>query len=225
MRSHAHLVAAVAILGLLCACSHPPAAEPSTPAYSQKLPFDRQPRTTGVSPTQSVIPSTSKLPEGTPIRVHLQNVLSSASAHAGDSFSAIIDEPIAIDGQTVVAGGATATGRVLEAKPSSTPPGSPLEPGYLRIVLVTLNVGPRPVMIETSSIFLKGGSREDRNAPHSSASVSARKGTHKDKNKDKNKDIVLNVDRRLNFRLAQAVELQYLNNLPSNVGRTVTLPQ
>ncbi len=221
MRLHVHLVAALAILGLLCACSRPPGDGSSTSADSQKLPFDRPPRTTGVSPTQSLIPSTANLLEGTPIRVRLQSALSSASAHAGDSFTAIIDEPIAIDGQTVVASGTTATGRVLEAKPSSRPPGGSPEPGYLRIVLVTLNVGPRPVMIETSSIFVKGRSREDRNAPASAASGAARKGTHK----DKNEDIVLSIDRRLNFRLAQAVELQYLNNVPGNGGRTVTLPQ
>lgn len=180
------------ILSLLCACGRPPADTASNSADSQKLPFDRQPRSTGISPSQSLLPSTTKLPEGTPIPIRLESALSSASSHAGDTFSATIDEAVAIDGQTLVARGTPATGRVLEAKPSA---GS-TEPGYLRIVLVSLNVGGRAVMIETSSIFAKGGSREERNPATGAASGATQK------------DIVFGVDRRLNFRLAQTVDLQ-----------------
>jgi hypothetical protein len=85
---------------------------------------------------------------------------------------------------------------VLEAKPSGRSVESALEPGYLRIVLVSLNVGGRPVMIETSSIFAKGGSREERNPATGAASGASQK------------DIVFGIDRRLNFRLAQTVDLQ-----------------
>src|ERR1019366_968438 len=158
MQSHAHRVAIVLLmLSLLCACSRPPADNASNSADSQKLPFDREPRSTGISPSQSLIPSTTKLPEGTPIPIRLQNALSSASSHAGDTFSATIDEPVVIDGQTLVDRGTPATGRVLE-------------PGYLRIVLVSLNIGGRPVAIETSSIFAKGGSRDERNPAAGAAS-------------------------------------------------------
>jgi hypothetical protein len=106
-----------------------------------------------------------------------------------------------IDGQTLVARGTPATGRVLEARPSASPRGhsraSSAEPGYLRIVLVSLNVGGRPVMIETSSIF-DSGSREERNSAPGTASSASQK----------DKDIVFGVDRRLSFRLAQTVDLQ-----------------
>jgi hypothetical protein len=194
------------MLSLLWACGRPPADDVASSA-SQKLPFDRQPRSTGISPSQSLIPSTTKLPEGTTLPIRLQSALSSASSHAGDSFNATIDEPVVIDGQVLVARGTPAIGRVLEAKASTSSLGSSLgssfEPGYLRIVLVSLNVGGKTVMIETSSIFAKGGSREDRNSANSAASGASEKGKH-----DKDKDIVIGVDRRLNFRLAQAVDLQ-----------------
>ncbi|MBZ5666055.1 MAG: hypothetical protein LAO30_15750 [Acidobacteriia bacterium] len=173
-------------LSFLCACARPPAENANSP-NSQNLPFDRQ-RSTGVSPSQSLIPSTTKLPEGTPIPIRLQSAVSSASSHAGDTFQAIIDEPVVVDGQTLVPPGTPATGRVLEAKPSQRS----LEPGYLRIVLVSLNVDGKPVMIETSSIFAKGGSRESR-APATGVGQ---------------KDVVFSVDRRLSFRLAQSVDLQ-----------------
>jgi hypothetical protein len=205
------LTSVLLTLSLLCACGHPPADDAASSA-SQKLPFDRQPRSTGISPSQSLIPSTTKLPEGTTIPIRLQSALSSASSHAGDSFNATIDEPVVIDGQILVARGTPAIGRVLEAKASASSRGtslgssieSSLEPGYLRIVLVSLNVGGKTVMIETSSIFAKGGSREDRNSATSTASGASQKS----KDKDKDKDIVIGVDRRLNFRLAQAVDLQ-----------------
>jgi hypothetical protein len=187
-------------LSFVCACSRPPAASDDNASNSgtQKLPFDRQPRSTGVSPSQALVPSVTKLPEGTPIPIRLGSTLSSARSRAGDAFSATLDEPVVLDGQTLIESGTAATGRVLEAKPSV---GS-LEPGYLRIVLVSLNVGGRRVMIETSSIFAKGGSREERK-PAADVASGARQ-----KDREKDKDIVLATDRRLNFRLAQTIDLQ-----------------
>jgi len=213
MPSHANRIAIILLtFSLLCACGRPPAENASNSAESQKLPFDRQPRSTGIAPSQSLTPSTTRLPEGTPIPIRLESALSSASSHAGDTFSATVDEPVMIDGQTLVARGTAATGRVLEAKPSASSPGNSresslgrsLEPGYLRIVLVSLNLGGRQVMIETSSIFAKGGSREERNPATGAASGTATK----DRDRDRDKDIVLGPDRRLNFRFAQTVDLQ-----------------
>ena len=205
------LMLVLLMLSLICGCGRPTSdsgGSASNSADSQKLPFDRQPRPTGISPSQSLIPSATKLPEGTPIPIRLQSALSSASAHAGDSFSATVDEPVVIDGQTLIDRGTPATGRVLEAKPAANSPGRSLErspaPGYLRIVLVSLNIGGRPVMIETSSIFAKGGVREERN-PSTGAASGARR---KDKDRDKDRDIVFGIDRRLTFRLAQTVDLQ-----------------
>ncbi|HEX7425000.1 MAG TPA: hypothetical protein VF311_14100 [Terriglobales bacterium] len=198
-----HRIAIVLLmLSLLCACGRPAGENSSNSADSQKLPFDRQPRPTGISPSQSLVPSATKLPEGTPIPIRLQSALSSRSSRAGDIFSATLDEPVVIDGETLIARGTPATGRVLEAKPSGRSRGSSLEsslePGYLRIVLVSLNVGGRSVMIETSSIFAKGGSREERNPATGAASGASQK----------DKDIAFGIDRRLNFRLAQTVDLQ-----------------
>jgi hypothetical protein len=200
MPTLAHRVAVILLVVGLCACGRPPAETNSDSTDPQKLPFDRQPRATGISPSQSVLPSTTKLPEGTPIPIQLQNALSSASSHAGDTFNAVVDEPIVIDGQTVVASGTPATGRVLEAKPSTRPADSGRdapEPGYLRIVLVSLEVGGRPVAIETSSIFAKGVLRK------AGASSESRPT-----DRNRNNDVELGVDRHLDFRLARAIDLR-----------------
>jgi hypothetical protein len=198
----ANRIASIVLMLSLCGCGRPP-ADSSSNSDSQNLPFDRQPRSTGISPSQSLIPSSTKLPEGTPIPVRLQTALSSASAHAGDTFYATVDEPVTIDGQTLVARGTTATGRVLEVKAAASSQenslGSSLEPGYLRIVLVSLNVGGRRVAILTSSIFAKAGSRDEPNRATSKASRS---------DANKNKDIEFGVDHYLDFRLAQTVDLQ-----------------
>ncbi len=208
-------------LSVFCACGRPPAYNASN-ANSQNLPFDRQSRSTEISPHQSLIPSITKLPEGTPIPIRLQTALSSASSHAGDTFSATVDEPVVIDGQTLVPLGTPATGRVLEAKPSARSRetftdgshGRPLdgvhEIGYLRIVLVSLQVGGKPVAIETSSIFAKGGWREERNPATGTASGATSSAASADttKDRDRDRDVVFGLDRRLNFRLAQAVDLQ-----------------
>ena len=201
MPFHRNQIAVILLtFSFLCACGRPPADSPSN-SDSQKLPFDREPRSTGISPSQSLIPSTTKLPEGTPIPVRLESTLSSASWHTGDTFKATVDEPVVIDGQTLIARGTPATGRLLEAKASATSLGRSSEPGYLRMVLVSLNVGGRPVPIETSSIFAKGGSRGERNSAAAPAAGSGQKD-------DKDKDIVLGKDRRLSFRLAQTVDLR-----------------
>jgi hypothetical protein len=194
------LTVSLLLVSLLCACSRPPADE-SNSADLQKLPFDRTPRSTGVSPSQSMIPSTTRLPEGTPIPIRLQSALSSASAHAGDSFYGFVDDAVMVDGQTLVGSGTPATGRVLEAKAATNSRESSQEPGYLRIVLVSLNVDGKPVAIETSSIFAKGGSRQERNPSTAGAATKVR-------GRDREKDIVFGVDRRLDFRLAQTADLQ-----------------
>jgi len=211
MPCHPNRIAVILLaLGIVCACGRPPVDNASNSSDSQKLPFDRQPQSRGISPSQSILPSTTKLPEGTPIPIRLQSALSSASSHAGDTFGATIDEPVVVDGQTLVERGTSATGRVLEVKPAagsrgssmgSSPgssPGSSQEPGYLRIVLVSLKVDDRTVMIETSSIFAKGGSREERNPAIGTSSGAGQK----------DRNIVFGVDRRLSFRLAQTVDLQ-----------------
>jgi hypothetical protein len=196
----------IAMLVSLCACSRPPADDSAKSADSQKLPFDRQPRASGISPSQTLIPSNTRLPEGTPIPIRLKSVLSSTSSHAGDTFAAVVDEPVTIDGQVRVAADTPALGRVLEAKAGvaarENSRESVQEPGYLRIVLVSLTMGNRQIAIETSSIFAKGGSRDEHNqAGNRAASARAKERDHEN-------NIVFGVDRHLNFRLAQTVDLQ-----------------
>src|SRR5437879_1831321 len=98
-------------------------------ADDTKLSFDREADSTGILPSRSLVPSVSRLPEGTPITIRLQSTVSSASSNAGDSFEGTLDDPIVIEGQTAIPRGAAVTGRVLAARAS----GRLHDPGYLRI--------------------------------------------------------------------------------------------
>lgn len=217
----------IAVLSLTPACGKQPrvSADQSASAEStQRLPFDRELPETGISPSQSLVPAPTRLPAGTPITIRLATAISSSSSHTGDSFEATLDEPIMIEGQTVVARGAALTGRVLAAKPS----GRLHDPGYLRIALVSLSVNGKPVAIESSSVFAKGGSHEKRNLAMIGggtaagaligglagggkgaligSTVGAAGGTGTAYATGK-KEVAFDAERRLTFRLSQATDL------------------
>jgi len=202
-----------------------PDDDSATPEDAQRLPFDREPGKTGISPTHSLVPTVSKIPAGTPLTIHLQSAITSVSSNAGDSFSGTLDEPLVIEGQTAVPRGATVTGRILAAKAS----GRLHDPGYLRIALVSMDVEGKAVAIETSSIFAKGGSHEKRNLGMIGGGtgagaliggiagggkgaligslIGAAGGTGTAYATGK-KDVAFEPERRLTFRLVQPVDLQ-----------------
>lgn len=167
-------------LGLAIACGRQPSVPETASGDAQKLPFDRESRGDGVSPTKSLVPAATRLPGGKSIAIRLRAPLSSASAHAGDSFDGTIEEPVVDEGQTLVPRGAAVVGRVLDAKQSTG-----TDRGYLRIALVSVEVGGKTVLIDTSSIFAKAGA-------HDGGST---------------REVVLTRDRRLTFHLTQGVDL------------------
>ena len=146
------------ILALAVGCSRQPGVQADETANTdQQLPFDRPADKNGISPTGSLTPAA--IPAGTPLTIRLQSSLSSAASQSGDSFDAVLDEPIVIDGQTVAPRGAAVTGRVVAAKAS----GRLQDPGYLRLTLTSIEVNGKALPLQTSSIFAKGGSHEKRN--------------------------------------------------------------
>ena len=164
--NHTAVVMAAVLLAtlLVSSCARQPNAEGSDQSSTaspddQKLPFEHESGKDGISPTASLVPMPSNLPAGTPITIRLQSGVSSASSRSGDSFDAVLDEPVIIQGQTVIPRGAAVTGRVLEAKAS----GHLQDPGYLRLTLDKISVNGKPVSLQTSSVFVKGGSHEKRN--------------------------------------------------------------
>lgn len=171
------------------ACTRPPAVPDSSSGGTQQLPFEHQPATSGISPSQSFVPAAHQIPEGTSITVRLTKALSSADAKSGDSFEGTLDDPIVVEDQTLLARGTQLSGRVLDARHSAA-----AAPGYLRITLLSVQANGKTFPIETSSMFAKGASR----VQHPSATAQSA-ASH---------DASLTPDRRLTFRLAQVLDLE-----------------
>jgi hypothetical protein len=189
-------LALIAFVSFILSCGRPTGMASDQNADAQKLPFDRAPRNAGISPTRSIVPSARQIPAGTAIVVSLERSLSSTTAHSDETFTALLDEPIVVEGQTVVAPGAPVTGRVLDARHAS----SSRDPGYLRISLSSLGINGKQFAIDTSSLFAKGGSREYRGSSDVASGMESGKSS--------SKEIVFAPGRRLGFRLTQSLDLQ-----------------
>ncbi len=157
------IVPILAALLALGACTKFPdgadAAQPPPAASSSAAPFAESGREKGIPPSRSLVPDSIAVPAGTPVSVRLQDTVSSASARPGDHFDAVLDEPLVVNGQTVVPRGAQVSGRVIAACPSGRMHNS----GYLRLALISITVGGTTLPVESSSIFAAGGSHKKRN--------------------------------------------------------------
>ncbi len=195
---------------MMCGCARRdslPMVEESVSA-DQHLPFDATSNKGGISPTGSLAPAA--IPAGTPVTIHLRLSLSSASSRAGDPFEAELDEPIVVRGHTLVPRGAVLAGRVLDARASDRFQ----EAGYLRLGLTAISLNGRVMPIQTSSIFMKRGSHEQRNVTiirDGSGSKGALIGASVDAPGTTyatgSMDVGVAPERRLTFRLAQSLPL------------------
>ena len=101
------LLSVLVLAGLATGCgvgAQPPTtvAASDTPASQQHPPFTE---------TKPLV-----VPANTAIYVRLQQSISSATAQSGQNFSAVLDEPLLVDGQTLAPKGASVTGKVVAAR-------------------------------------------------------------------------------------------------------------
>jgi hypothetical protein len=155
MKAHRleQLLIAVLLLGMVLdiGCSgvgaQPPASATATPDTpdAQKLPF---------AENKPVV-----IPASTAVYVRLQQSLSSRTAQPGQTFSAVLDEPLMVDDQTIAPKGTPVEGRVVAARNSGRLHNS----GYLRITLSSITVNGRTLTLQTNSMFVSGGTYKKRN--------------------------------------------------------------
>jgi hypothetical protein len=197
-------------------------------ATNEQLPFSAASDKDGIFPTGSLTPTA--IPAGTSITIHVQFSLSSATSHSGDSFEAVLDQPIIVQGREVAPRGAIVAGKILDARASD----QIQEPGYMRLALTAISINGKSFPIQTSSIFVKRGAHGNTNptmiggAPMSLASISSasdgassgnRKGALIDASSRtvavsgpvhvENRDVGVTPERRLTFRLAQPLPLEF----------------
>jgi hypothetical protein len=229
------LVLAIAATLWLPACSHMPdkseAAAPeannsgaTTSADKSALPFADDKSSTehkGLFGRSEEV----TVPSGTPVTVRLSTSVSSASNHAGDRFDAVLDAPLVVNGKTVAAAGAPVTGRVVAAEES----GHLQHPGMIQLALDTISINSKPVSVTTSSVIARGAAHTKRNVAFIGGStaggaligglagggkgaligsaIGAGGGTTAAYATGK-KDVGFGVERRLTFRLTQAVNVK-----------------
>jgi hypothetical protein len=135
------------------------------------------------------------LPTGTLLTVRLENPLSADSSDdAAGTFNAIVDEPVVLNGTTLVPRGANAAGRVEAARTSTVK----RDRGYIRLTLATIDIAGRNLPVQTSSLFARGSF----DTPNPSA-ASSENAVHLDKG------------RRLTFRLTGPVDITTERPAPS----------
>ncbi len=87
------------------------------------------------------------VPAGTTLTVRLGEELGSSVSRANQRFSAILDRDVVVHGQTVIAAGATVTGRVVAAKPAGPLTGE----AKLQLKITSVNAGNGNVSVATST--------------------------------------------------------------------------
>src|SRR5581483_5951404 len=125
--------------------------QPASPAASAPAPATGAPA--GQAPEEArrrtpPPPQAIELPQGTNIRVRLDQDLGSKISNPGDSFQATVADDVMVDGKTVIEKGARADGEVVDAKPLGRFKGGAAL--AVKLDRVTTRYGSYPV--ETSSI-------------------------------------------------------------------------
>src|SRR5258708_7126227 len=99
------------------------------------------------------------IPEGTAIRVTVDETLSSNNSHVGDIFAASTSEPVVIDGNVVIPKGAKVSGRGVDAKES----GRLHVPARLAVAINSIQVDSKTYDVQSSTYSLKGRNHNKRN--------------------------------------------------------------
>lgn len=130
-----------------------------------------------------------------------------AAAQPGQSFAAVLDEPLVVDSQTVAPRGAEITGKVVAARES----GRLHTAGYVRITLSTITLNGKTLALQTNSAlaggatfknrgfsFMKGGADGSPSQSFQATDSSAATGR---------KEAGFDTDHRIGFRLTQPLNI------------------
>ena len=100
------------------------------------------------------------VPAGMTVSVRMLDSIDSGTNYAGETFRATLDNPLLVDGQTVIPKGAEAIGRLVSVERSGRIQGRPV----LTLELTALNFDGKSVPIQTSTYQEMGPSQTRRTA-------------------------------------------------------------
>lgn len=172
-------------IGVFSGCKSSPPLQSTN--SGETLPFEAKQKQGRTPP----IPTTIKVPAGTPLSVRLLEPISSESAKAGQAFRAVLDDPIMVNTATVVPRGARVTGRVLAVRRSGTLQSG----GVLQLALESLDTDAGKIALQTSSVI--AGASPALPDSESAATAAYAHGRR----------VWVGPQRRLTFRLRQPVAI------------------
>ena len=133
----------------------PPPPEP-LPRRSERNVFRPDPEPVAPPPARWA----GELPAGTNLIVRLIDSVDSEVNRVGQTFAASIDEPVMINGETVIPRGADVVVKLVDSKESGKFTGR----SELTLDLVSVKVDGRPVDINTQTVSRESSSRGERTA-------------------------------------------------------------
>ena len=195
--------------GLGCARPDgPPTSDTSSQADPHQVPFQNGKGTAAAQPGQTATPldnglnpetglpfhNSQSLPAGTLLTVRLRNPISADDPSANARFEAVVDEPVVIEGNSLVPRGATVAGVVESARASNVGRNR----GYVRLVLDSIHLAGVNLPIQTSSLFVHGSASDTQTGQGEMAQIHLEKG------------------RRLTFRLTEPVYVAASQRVPAD---------
>jgi len=100
------------------------------------------------------------VPQGTPLTVRMIDSVDSQKAQLGDQFRASIEDPVVINGQTVIPRGADVNVRLVNDQQSGKITGKTV----LTLAITTVTVNGKPLDVTTGDVQQASGSRGSRSA-------------------------------------------------------------
>jgi hypothetical protein len=194
---------AILALSMLAGCSRP-AMQADARVNPHPVPFrdaGQGPSTAvsdsgGVSKSETGLPfqPVEDLPVGTLITVRLKDFISADRTSPDNTFEAVLDEPVKIDGNVVVPRGAVVAGHVQSAQISDIKQSR----GNIRLELESIDIAGRELPVQTSTLFARGTAHLTfTNGGKSSTNV-----------------MTLERGRRLTFRLSEPVYMAAQRPIP-----------
>jgi hypothetical protein len=147
------------------------AAEESRPTLRHADPVEEQRPTIRRTESNVMRPETApppaavqrdlvELPAGTNVSIRMIDGVDSETARLGQTFAAALDEPVMLNGETVIPRGADVTVKLVDSKESGKLTGR----AELTLDLVSVRVNGRMVDINTQTVSRESSSRGERTA-------------------------------------------------------------
>ena len=104
--------------------------------------------------------SAEVLPAGTLLTVRLKSPLTARDQDSNTTFEGIIDDPVIVDGNTLIPSGVVVSGHVGQVRISNMRP----DRGYVRLTLESLNLDGLDLPLKTSNLFARQKGRDIKSA-------------------------------------------------------------